>query len=340
MRYLPQHYFEELTNEIEIEKFRYEIEEVVFSHVDETDKLGKATFAELQEAKTLEIKQQVSLLKQRLRELNVEIARLEEDGSPRFRQQLRGQIEARNEELKALESAKPKEFAKPDEETDDQKELAAKVDGLSELLSSLKDAEKSNLDHSLRLKSRLQIASSLRERLGAVAAMVKESEATLKDGLNSFGLTFTDIIQFASDLEPLESKIRKLNAEIQVVEKDSQVDPATEKNLLALSTIPDLRRGAIFIEQQIAGLKEQLSTPQRRYQAYVKRLAAWESKKADLLGSETSPKPNSLKWLLAQQTYLDQERFPQNWAMLRQNGVRSRAKFLRAKARCLSFIAI
>ena len=215
VRYLPQHYFEELTNEIEIEKFRYEIEEVVFSHVDETDKLGKATFAELQEAKTLEIKQQVSLLKQRLRELNVEIARLEEDGSPRFRQQLRGQIEARNEELKALESAKPKEFAKPDEETDDQKELAAKVDGLSELLSSLKDAEKSNLDHSLRLKSRLQIASSLRERLGAVAAMVKESEATLKDGLNSFGLTFTDIIQFASDLEPLKSKIRKLNAEIQ-----------------------------------------------------------------------------------------------------------------------------
>ena len=50
VRYLPQNYFEELTNEIEIEKFRKEVEDVVFSHVDETDRMGKSTFSELQES--------------------------------------------------------------------------------------------------------------------------------------------------------------------------------------------------------------------------------------------------------------------------------------------------
>ena len=81
VRYLPQNYFEQLTNEIEIEQFRREIEEVVFSHVEETERLGKSSFSALEESKTLQSKHEISNLKQELREQNIEIVRLEEQRS-------------------------------------------------------------------------------------------------------------------------------------------------------------------------------------------------------------------------------------------------------------------
>ena len=102
-------------------------EDVVFSHVDETEKLGKSSFSELEETKTLQSKQEISDLKKRLRELNIEIVRLEEQGSPKFRKQLEAQIEAKKQELTALDNAKPKEVAKPNTETPEQKALAANV---------------------------------------------------------------------------------------------------------------------------------------------------------------------------------------------------------------------
>ncbi len=48
VKYLPQNYFESLTNEIEVKAFRREIEEVVFSHVDESDRMGRSSFSELE----------------------------------------------------------------------------------------------------------------------------------------------------------------------------------------------------------------------------------------------------------------------------------------------------
>lgn len=113
LEYLPQNYFEQLTNEIEIEQFRNEIENVVFSHVDDTEKLGKSSFAELEEEKTQQSKVEISSLKRQLRELNIEIVDLERQSSQEYKTQIIAQIKAKNEELEALEAAKPKEIEKP-----------------------------------------------------------------------------------------------------------------------------------------------------------------------------------------------------------------------------------
>ena len=67
VKYLPQNYFESLTNEIEVKAFRKEIEEVVFSHVDEADRMGKSSFKELEDIKTAQSQSDISDLKARLR---------------------------------------------------------------------------------------------------------------------------------------------------------------------------------------------------------------------------------------------------------------------------------
>jgi len=182
VRYLPQNYFEQLTNEIEIEQFRTEIEEVVFSHVEETEKLGKSSFADLEEAKTLQNKQEISSLKRQLRELNIEIVDLEEQSSPRYRKQLEGQIEAKKEELKALEEGKPKEVHQPDTQTPEQKELAERVDSLTAVLTSLNEAGQQKVAETTDLKASLQSAVSVKERLTSLDARTRESIEELTEG--------------------------------------------------------------------------------------------------------------------------------------------------------------
>ena len=305
VRYLPQNYFEQLTNEIEIEQFRTEIEEVVFSHVEETEKLGKSSFSELEEAKTLQCKQEISSLKRQLRELNIEIVDLEEQSAPRYRKQLEGQIVAKKEELKALEGAKPNEVAKPDIETPEQKELAAEVDRLTKLLTSLNDAGQQKVAETTALKANLQSAVSLKENLTNLDARTRESIEDLTEALSELGLSVSDVVKFEVYLAPLQAKIEEFQGKIAVLEKDNGLEFGLDADFSGLATIPDLRAAYKFIHGEIERLKEQLGTPQRRYQSYVERLTAWNAKRLELVGNEGDPKPETLTWLNNRLKYVD-----------------------------------
>ena len=85
VKYLPQNYFESLTNEIEVQELRGEIEYVVFSHVDSADKIEAATFRQLEDRKTAASRHEASQLKAKLRELNIKILDLEEQSAPAYR---------------------------------------------------------------------------------------------------------------------------------------------------------------------------------------------------------------------------------------------------------------
>lgn len=306
VRYLPQNYFEQLTNELEIEQFRAEIEEVVFSHVEETERLGKSSFSELEEAKTLQSKHEISSLKRQLREINIEIVELEEQSSPRYRRQLEGQIQAKKDELKALDEGKPKEVPPPDTQTPEQKELAEKIDRLSKLLASLKDAGQQKVVETTELKASLQSANSLKDRLTNLDVRAREDIKELTAALSPLGLNVADIVTFRVELAPLQQKIDEIQGKIAALEKDNEREFTLGTNFEDLATIPDLRAAYKYIQDEIDRLKEQLGAPQRRYQAYVERLAAWNAKRLDLIGNEEDPKHETLNWLKNQLKYISE----------------------------------
>jgi hypothetical protein len=57
----------------------------ITSIAEESDRMGKSTFAELKELKTVHSKSDISALKVRLRELNIEIVDLENQADPATR---------------------------------------------------------------------------------------------------------------------------------------------------------------------------------------------------------------------------------------------------------------
>lgn len=306
VRYLPQNYFEQLTNELEIEQFRSEIEEVVFSHVEETERLGKSSFADLEEAKTLQSKSVISSLKRQLREINIEIVELEEQSSPRYRRQLEGQIQAKKDELKALDEGKPKEAPPPDTQTPEQKALADTISRLSKLLASLKEAGQQKVAETTELKASLQSAVSLKDRLTSLDVSAREDIEELTEALAPLGLNVTDIVTFRVELAPLQQKIEEIQRKIAALEKSNDREFALDEDFDSLATIPDLRAAYKFIQEEIDRLKEQLDAPQRRYQAYVERLTAWNAKRLELIGSEDGPKHETLNWLIKQLKYVNE----------------------------------
>lgn len=307
VRYLPQNYFEQLTNEIEIEQFRHEIEDVVFSHVDETDKLGKSTFAELEETKTLQSKQEISEYKARLREANVDIVRLEEQSSPQFQKQLESQIAAKKRELEALDKAKPKEVPRPDTETPEQKELTGEIDRLTKLLSNLQTRGEERVSELSALKVALQDAASLKESLSNIGTNLQRDIADLADRLTALGLSVDDVVSYKVTVKPIEEKSVEIQKQIAQLERDNQLAFTAETDFEALTTLPDLRAAYAHVSGEIDRLKEQLSTPQRRYQSYMERLSEWQTKRTAIVGSDEEPKPETLKWLEQRLAYIQQE---------------------------------
>ena len=137
-----------------------------FSHVEETDRMGKATFKDLQEFKTQQSKQETSLLKTKLRELNIEIIDLEEQSDPLFRKRLEGELKAKEDELSSLKKAEPAEISKPDEESKEQKELTERISQLELRREKLASKERKFIDDLTRKKNLLQkLKSTSTERV-------------------------------------------------------------------------------------------------------------------------------------------------------------------------------
>lgn len=79
VKYLPQSYFEKLTNEIEeVEKFRLEIENVIFQYLPEQEKGNSQSFAEYRSKIGKIEKSKISNLKNEISKINEKIIKLED----------------------------------------------------------------------------------------------------------------------------------------------------------------------------------------------------------------------------------------------------------------------
>ncbi|WP_432256240.1 TrlF family AAA-like ATPase [Limimaricola sp. AA108-03] len=307
VEYLPQNYFEQLTNEIEIEQFRAEIEDVVFSHVEETERLGAASFSELEISKTQKSKAEIGALKLKLSALNAEISELEEQVSPHFRRRICSQLEAKRDEIAALEKAKPTEVPKPDTETEEQKALAARVDLLGHMQEGIRAEGFRLTARATELKKNLQWISTAQEQIEGLKRQVDTVRADISPGLAAVGVDLDQVVKLTIDFAPIFNAAEDMRDELKLLESLNVTDFSSDFDFSQLSSIPDLRLAYDFLRREMGSAMEQLSTPQRRYQAYVDRLASWNAKRTDMIGEVAPPPAGTLNALQSQLNYIDND---------------------------------
>ena len=307
VKYLPQNYFESLTNEIEVKAFRRRIEEVVFSHVDESDRMGKSTFSELEELKTAQSKNDISALKVRLRELNIEIVELENQADPATKKRLNEELNQKKEEHRVLEKSKPKEEPKPGGESPEQQAVTRQIEETRLLQVVIEEKGKAAIEHLSALKANLVELGSLKEALAAIDARVKEGKEELRTVCSKFDLDIDAIVTNRIDTQSIDDKITAIKITVRALEIESESPVLDDTDLSGFSSVPDLRAAYQFITDKLNGLQEALSAPQRRYQRYVQTMTDVQSKMAAVMGEEESPKPGTIKDLERRIAYIDKE---------------------------------
>ena len=295
VKYLPQNYFESLTNEIEVKAFREEIEEVVFSHVEESDRMGKSTFSELEELKTAQSKIDISSLKVRLRELNIEIVELEEQANPTTKAALEEQLKQKKEEYRVLEASKPSEVAKPEGESDEQKAIADQLGKVRQDQSGLELRGKEAVERLSSFKSDLVGLGDIKETVTGLDSQIKNSKEELRASCKRFSLDIDAIVKHQINTTTIDEKITATSSAIKKLEADNNLTITDETDLTSLVSVPDLRRAHQFLSQKLKGLQDTLSAPQRRYQRYVQAISDLTAKMTTVMGEDESPKPGTIK---------------------------------------------
>ena len=311
VKYLPQHYFESLTNEIEVQELRREIEDVVFSHVDETEQMGVATFGELVERTTANSKHEASALKVKLRELNIKIVELEEQAAAPYRAKLFAELNDKRSDLKSLESSKPKEVAAPASESPDQKYVADQISKLQAKLSAVTTKGREASAQLVGLKSKLQSLLELTEQINGIKGRIDREKEELRERCVALEIEIDRIISARIDITPLNTLIASARASIAGLELNGEISFALDTDFDILSSVPDLRAGHRYLSDAIIGRRETLSAPQQRYQKYVQAIREITEKIELIVGDKNSPKPGTIADLEARLERVDNTLAPE-----------------------------
>ena len=306
VKYLPQNFFETLTNEIEVKEFQQEIEEVVFSHVEETDRMRTKSFKDLRELKTRESLQEVSALKAKLREANHTIDELIRQAKPEFKESLKKALIAKEEELAALLAAMPPEELEPAQESDEQKKISEELENIAALLATLEGNERACLELIATKKAHLEKAKALNSAMIALGTQIKSSIQTHTPVAQELGLSMAEIVRYEINTQSISDLEKKLAAEIAELETTSAAE-LIEEDKAALRSLPSIRRAKEELEANLTSSREQLSAPHKRYQLYLQSKLSIEQKMAAIRGDVSSPKPETIAFIKAEIHRIDND---------------------------------
>lgn len=132
---------ETLCTETDEAKFSEELKKVIYSHVDESEKLGKFSLDELVKYKSEEINKGIQRLKNELSEINQSIEILQSKSTPEYRGKIENALKLKKEELDAHKKNKPPKVKEPKKDASIKVEQDKTTKKLIDLKAIQKDIE-------------------------------------------------------------------------------------------------------------------------------------------------------------------------------------------------------
>lgn len=243
-KYIPQNYLEAICSELKESrqtKFDRELMDVIFSHVDEAERVGKENLADLIDFQTNEKEERISQILINLESANTVIEGLEDQFTDEFRQNLEGKLKQRKAELKAHDEAKPVEIKEPEQDPQAQettKTINAEIEELqknSDELEKLIDIERNELR---KAAVRAAAADKLISRIENIERLVNTFYKDSTEDSRVLGLDMKELLVLKLNRQPIldakakaeeRSKVAKNSLDVEI--KDSLA--SKHKSLIA-----------------------------------------------------------------------------------------------------------
>lgn len=269
VKYLPQQFIEKLCN-ADDEKFEDELKTVIFSHVEEKDRLKEKSLNDLIKVKTNKYKKNIDILKMELSSINETIIEQEELCSTKNKNWLNEQIKSKKEDIIAQETIKPPEVEKIEANPEAQKQIyeaSQKLDELYKNLNGITDEIKTKTN----LQNDVEEKLSYIERLeGYIENFKKQYEIFISSCSKETEFLGIDIKKIISlNINPEELLRQKDALLLEKEQLNNILVNDTEENIIT-------KRGKL--EEDIKNLQNQLDEPQRKFQIYQRDLLDWQEK--------------------------------------------------------------
>lgn len=295
IKYIPQGFLERLCND-ELDDFEDELRKVIFSHIDETDRLQKGSLNELIAYKTEVLNREIEDIKSTLSTTNRTIIDLEGKKTDGHKKGIEENLREKSLELKAHEEVKPKPINPPDDPAvvESNKTISEEISGKREDLTKL-DANVAEKTSVLK-KAKIDVADLERiaQSIGAFEGQFQRLQLEVTDKLKEFDISFDKVVSISVNKSIIEDIVK--NKTDTIIENNNDLNEDDPKTVAG-------QRIKILSEIQI--LQDKLDEPSKLFQKYLDDQRDWEEKKAVIVGTED--KEGTIKYFKAQLEYLQNQ---------------------------------
>lgn len=292
-KYLPQKYIESVCSNLGNE-FQDEVNNVIFSYIDSSEKLGSLTLSELIEKKSESLYSSIRIEQQKIEPINKKIISIEDKKAPSFLEDCIKKKKSLDEELERVVKDKPEAIAEPSKSED-----ADSARRILEIESSIAD-----------LEDKIIIAKTA---LSDINTNLTEIDSIINDGTVLEATVNTINERYSSFLERLSRENTTPYVEV-VISKNvleslkSELHTSKASLLTTLKEIPKI--GNVAVPDHIEAIREEyegslyfsvfqlnheksnlvtsVSSEQKRYQKYKEDIKAWNEKQIKIKGDKTT----------------------------------------------------
>lgn len=292
VKYIPQGHFEDLCNAHvsgQSDAFEKELRSVIFSHADDSIRLGAHDFDQLIEQQESSLRSQLESYRSQLHKINKQMAFVESQMTDEARKTLEELLAQKQRLLEELTKVKPEEIPEPTSElSPEQQKVSEQLTTISQELEKLQQQQDLNQQEITKLAAKKKACKNIKTGLEIVKRAVSQFASEFSSDANTLGLNVENLIKVEID-EKAISDFESAN---------STRDHELKENQLSLDT-----QKLALIEKK-APLSAQLNAPQQAFQQYKEQLKVWEEKKEQLLG--TKDDPDSLEGVKHRKAQLEQ----------------------------------
>lgn len=292
VRYLPQNYFEKLTNDLNGESFKNTLEDVVFRHLPSEQRI-KNSFSELRDYKQTGIKEDISLLKKEIEYLNEQIIELERKTHPNYFIEVKSKIKEKEEELAVQvellrELVEVKNPLNTSTSTDTNQLNSTSIEVFNEKVKELdSDIVRTKADYSKNLENKGTLTDILKD-FDRYVQQIESYQSDKRETLSKFGIDINELLKLEINYTSINSKITEIS---------NTLNELSDK-LLPVQTISvsceDERKfkegQSLYAKREkyitkISEIKRELSEQGKQYQEYIENKNRIEKKRNEIKGS-------------------------------------------------------
>lgn len=289
IKYIPQHQFEMLTNEVNsIDSFNDELNSVIFSHIPETQRNGADSFEELIEILLTSNNDAIDSIVNQIELINEEISKLEGFNRQDYLSALKVELDNKKKEYEVLTDPEPIHnpvHSEGDNKDNEQNEKLINLQNEKENLQKCIATNNARIGMLIKQKNVIDnINRSLGVKINELHDFVNEQSIKLDESYKAYNIDLDKVIEINFDEEYFKTIILSISEEIKVLQFQTGISSDSYEDV-----DKSLYKQLSVVISSINEITSKLNVRQKEYQEYKEKKQNIDTLRAQIKGNYRNP---------------------------------------------------